>query len=318
MSEIDVCNGDADGLCALVQYRLAHPANSALVTGLKREIELLCRVTAGKDDAIRVFDISMRRNRDALLALLNRGAQVTWFDHHDAGDIPDHPGLDVHIDPGADLCTSLIVDRYLEGRYRRWALVGAWGDNLLDIADALAAAAGLNASQTGRLRDLGTAINYNAYGETSADVHIEPAHLLPRMLAHADPLEFLESDPVGRELAALRAADLERAAGVSPVLDNERGAILLLPDEPWSRRVTGTLANQLAQASPGRAHAVLRQRQAGSWLVSVRAPMSAPAGADRLCRQFGGTGRARAAGIDRLAGAELTRFSAAFDSMRWG
>ena len=41
MSHWDVFNGDADGLCALQQLRLARPRESRLVTGLKREIALL-------------------------------------------------------------------------------------------------------------------------------------------------------------------------------------------------------------------------------------------------------------------------------------
>lgn len=39
MSDVDVFNGDADGLCALHQWRLAHPATNALVTGVKRDIK---------------------------------------------------------------------------------------------------------------------------------------------------------------------------------------------------------------------------------------------------------------------------------------
>ena len=42
----DVFNGDADGLCALHQLRLAEPADSELVTGPKRDISLLKRVNA--------------------------------------------------------------------------------------------------------------------------------------------------------------------------------------------------------------------------------------------------------------------------------
>mgnify|MGYP007000196212 len=42
----DVFNGDADGICALLQLRLAQPKNSQLVTGIKRDIELLDRVEA--------------------------------------------------------------------------------------------------------------------------------------------------------------------------------------------------------------------------------------------------------------------------------
>ena len=43
----DVFNGDADGLCALHQLRLANPALAELVTGVKRDIKLLDRVKAG-------------------------------------------------------------------------------------------------------------------------------------------------------------------------------------------------------------------------------------------------------------------------------
>ena len=54
MHLIDVFNGDADGLCALHQLRLAEPADSELVTGPKRDISLLKRVKAGAGDRITV------------------------------------------------------------------------------------------------------------------------------------------------------------------------------------------------------------------------------------------------------------------------
>lgn len=38
---IDVFNGDADGICALIQLRLANPVESQLITGVKRDIALL-------------------------------------------------------------------------------------------------------------------------------------------------------------------------------------------------------------------------------------------------------------------------------------
>ena len=46
MQRIDVFNGDADGICALHQLRLAEPAESVLVTGPKRDIALVERVAA--------------------------------------------------------------------------------------------------------------------------------------------------------------------------------------------------------------------------------------------------------------------------------
>ena len=57
----DVFNGDADGLCALLQLRLAEPIESTLITGVKRDIELLKRVTVHKNDVITVLDISLKK-----------------------------------------------------------------------------------------------------------------------------------------------------------------------------------------------------------------------------------------------------------------
>ena len=129
MACYDVFNGDADGLCALQQLRLADPRDSVLVTGVKRDIALLDRVAAGEGDEVVALDISLDKNRDALLGLLERGVRVRYFDHHYPGEIPEHPGLDSHIETLPDKGTSLLVDDYLGGRYRAWAVVGTFGDN---------------------------------------------------------------------------------------------------------------------------------------------------------------------------------------------
>ena len=70
MTRYDVFNGDADGLCALHQLRLAQPAEARLVTGMKRDIALLKQVPAQAGDEVTVLDISIERNRLALEALL--------------------------------------------------------------------------------------------------------------------------------------------------------------------------------------------------------------------------------------------------------
>src|SRR5450755_1583072 len=88
MRYIDVFNGDADGICALQQLRLADPVDSTLVTGLKRDIALLDPVRAGDGDLVTVLDVSLDRNRAALERLLEAGAVVHYFDHHFAGDTP--------------------------------------------------------------------------------------------------------------------------------------------------------------------------------------------------------------------------------------
>ncbi|MBL6808331.1 MAG: hypothetical protein ISQ55_04600, partial [Pseudomonadales bacterium] len=77
MARYDVFNGDADGICALLQLRLAEPADSALVTGVKRDINLLRQVEPAAGDQITVLDVSMDTNKAALEDCLAAGAQVT-------------------------------------------------------------------------------------------------------------------------------------------------------------------------------------------------------------------------------------------------
>lgn len=313
----DVCNGDADGLCAVLQWRLAHPQPATLVTGLKREIELLERVDAGAGDEVLVCDVSMQRNAAALQRLLQRGALVRYFDHHATGPIPAHPGLQAVVDTSPSLCTSLLMDRHLGGRHRRWALVGAYGDNLRAVAQALADAMGLTSEQNARLRTLGEAINYNAYGECEADVHIAPARLYAFLARHVDPLQAWEHEPVCRELDVRRQADLELARALAPHWQGRAGRVYLLPDAAWARRVSGCLANELASERPELAHAVATPRPSGGLRVSVRAPVASPFGAQQLCSRFGGSGRAGAGGIDALPLQVLERFVAEFSAARW-
>ncbi|WP_341917125.1 hypothetical protein [Polaromonas sp. YR568] len=316
--QIDVCNGDADGLCALLQWRLQQPASAVLVTGLKRDIALLERVQAGPGDEVLVCDVSLQRNRAALLRLLAAGARVRYFDHHAPSDVPDHPNLETHIDLDSQTCTSLLMDRYLGGAHRSWALVGAYGDNLTGVADALAAQTGMTIQDRERLRMLGEAINYNAYGEEESDVFITPTRLYETLLRYRDPLELLQHEPIAQQLDGRRREDLRRAADLPPHCQNDRARAILLPDAGWSRRVIGCLANELARAEPGRAHAVLKAVHGDGYVVSVRAPLVAAGGARELCRRFGGAGRAGAAGIDHLPAQELDRFLEAFGATRWG
>jgi hypothetical protein len=307
----DVFNGDADGICALHQLRLAEPRPSVLVTGTKREIALLERVEAQAGDAVTVLDISLARNAGALQRLLAGGATCRYFDHHFAGAVPAHPNLKTFIDTAPDTCTSLIVDRYLDGRQRRWAVVAAFGDNLAAAARSAAAALALDEAQLALLQELGESINYNAYGESVDDLNYPPAELYQTLSRYADPFQFISDEPVFDVLRAGRADDLWRAGELKPALETARGALYVLPDAAWSRRVSGVFANRLAQQHPQHAHAVLTARP-GGFVVSVRAPLAAPRGADELCRQFaGGGGRQGAAGIDLLPESELDRFVAA-------
>jgi hypothetical protein len=311
-------NGDADGLCALQQLRLAGPraaaAEATLVTGVKRDIALLDRVTATTGDECTVLDVSLDVNRAALLALLEAGVQVRYFDHHFAGEIPAHAGLEAHIDLNPKVCTSLLVDRYLEGRLRRWAIVGAYGDSLTEEADALAATAVLAPDEAQRLKALGIAINYNAYGETIADLHVPPVELAAEMLTFVDPIAFADHSAACRRLADGMRDDMELANRLRPAREAPGALVFMLPDAAWARRASGTLANDKAKAHSGSAVAIVSPKTDGGFLVSVRVPKEFSVSAEAFCRRFPtGGGRRTAAGINHLPSEELENFATAFE-----
>lgn len=313
MAHFDVFNGDADGLCALHQLRLAGPREATLITGTKHDIALVERADARPGDTMTVLDLSFDTNRDALEPLLAQGIEVEYFDHHYAGDVPPYTNLRAYIDTTANVCTSVLVDRHLGGRFRRWAVAAAWGDNLSETALALARSLDLSDDETQRLRDLGESMNYNAYGDSVEDLLIEPVALYAAIRPHADPLDFIDAAPVVHQLTECRRTDLERAKNITPLAALRWGSVHVLPDEPWARRVRGLFANELANEEPACAHAVLSTRPGGGYTVSVRAPRDRPIGADRLCRNFpGGNGRVGAAGIDHLTPDRLNAFVDAF------
>jgi len=314
MTQFDVFNGDADGLCALHQLRLETPLESVLVTGVKRDIALLQRVPAQRGDAVTALDISAATNHDALVALLDLGVAVQYFDHHYAGDLPRHPGLTANIDPSPGVCTAMLVDRYLGGKRRIWAIVAAFGDNLPDAARELAQALALSDERLAELRELGEDLAYNAYGEKISDLVIPPAALYEVMHRYVDPFQFLRTEPVIARLGKARRDDLSMASEVDPELAFENATIYVLPDAAWSRRVSGVFSNHLANRFPDLAHAVLTPNAQGGYTVSVRAPAAVRTGADALCRQFTtGGGRAEAAGINHLPREALPEFARHFE-----
>lgn len=311
----DAFNGDADGICALHQWRLAQPAASTLITGVKRDIGLLKNIDADAGDEILALDIAVEKNAAALAGLLEKGVKVRWFDHHNPGELPVHPLFEASIDTAADVCTSLLVDRHLGGRHRIWAVTAAFGDNLHDAARRAAEPLGLDAGQLDQLRALGECLNYNGYGDSLEDLHFHPADLYRAVSAHADPFDFMREAPEFKTLSQGYAADMALAAAALPAEARASGAVYILPDAAWARRVSGVYANDLATAHPERAHALLTRSPKGHYVVSVRAPLSNKQGADELCKRFDtGGGRKAAAGINVLPEARIADFIAAFFS----
>ena len=314
MRYYDVFNGDADGICALHQLRMADPLDSTIVTGLKRDIALLQSVPAREGDVVTVLDISLDRNRAALQSLLDRGVFVHYFDHHYSGDIPQNPLLRLMLDDSGRTCTSALVNRYLGGRFAVWAAVGAFGDSFDEAALEIARPLRLDDGRLALLRELGQSLNYSAYGESDADVLVPPASLYRIVSHYADPFELIEREALVNTLARDRIVDIERAFALAPLHATDAGDVWLLANDAWARRVNGTFANRLALLEPHRAHAVLTPKTGGGYLVSVRTGDKRGRSAVDFCRAFGGGGRATAAGIDRLEAHQLESFIAAFDA----
>ena len=310
MTHYDVFNGDADGICALTQLRNADPRESTLITGVKRDINLLKQINGQPGDTVTALDISMDKNKEALLALLEAGVEVFYCDHHFAGDIPESAGLTPLINTEPDVCTSILINGQLQGAFLEWAVVGAFGDNLYKSAEALAKPLSLSAERLETLKNLGTYINYNGYGSNLEDLHFAPAELYKLVSPYASPFDFMEGSREDFEkLENGYRDDMAAAESVQPERAEASTAVFILPNEPWARRVSGVYSNDLANASPDRGHAVLTEKANGNYLISVRAPLNNKTGADELCMRFPtGGGRKAAAGVNDLPADMLNDF----------
>ena len=310
MKNIDVFNGDADGICALLQLRQIHDVDSTLVTGIKRDIKLLEKVHAEPGDKLTVLDISLDKNRAELLRNLQQGAEVFYVDHHFCGDIPDDDKLTSLIDTDANICTSLLINQYLENQKYLWAITGAFGDNLKVSAQNLAHQYGLSEAEIIHLDHLGVYINYNGYGAGIDDLHFSPDELYRQILPYQTPFEFMQDkQSVFSQLEAAYHEDNAFVADLNAEYQTEKVAVFILPNETWARRISGIFSNDLVNQYPHRAHAVLTYNKQGGFLISVRAPLNNKTGADELCRQFpGGGGRKAAAGINHLEKSDLDVF----------
>lgn len=314
MTNYDIFNGDADGICALLQLRLAEPRDAQLVTGVKRDINLLSQVQAEQGDRLTVLDISLDKNRDDLRRVLKAGAEVFYVDHHFAGEVPASASLKSMINEAPDVCTSLLINHYLRGAQVAWGIVGTYGDNLKQSAEGMAKNTDINAQQLQQLENLGIYINYNGYGSDIAELHFYPAELYQLASQYADPLDFIvDGAQHFEQLETGYQQDLSAAQAVEPLIATDAIALFELPDAPWARRVSGVYSNDLANQNPDRGHGVLTAKANGNYLVSVRAPLNNKRGAATLCRQFAtGGGREAAAGINDLPADMLASFIDAF------
>ena len=319
MENIDIFNGDADGICALLQLHLAQPEklNNQLITGIKRDINLLRKIPADTPALhITVLDISLDKNRLELQQLLDRGFSIFYADHHFAGDFPEHPNLQRHIDTKPDTCTSLIINEVLNQAFYLWAICGAYGDNMNHQAEQLCAQYHISDKNSKKLKKLGIYINYNAYGASINDLHYAPDELFKKLLNYSSPIDFInDSFSEFSHLQDGYQQDMTLARQTKATIQTQQIALYILDDAPWARRVNGVWGNELANQFPQRAHAVLTHSNQQNYAISVRAPLHQRSGADELCQQFpSGGGRKAAAGINQLPKTQLDKFIQAFEA----
>ena len=312
---VDVFNGDADGILALHQFRLANPDNTELITGVKRDVKLIKQLREKSDVQIKVFDISLESNEDQVQHLLNKNCQFLWFDHHRRGSLKDNTQLETHIDLSPTCCTSILVDQYLDGAHHLWAIAAAFGDNLRAIAEKLCEAANLSDAEITILREIGETLNYNGYGEAREDLNIWPADLYLDLKNFSNPFDYAKKSSFFSKIKLQKIED-ERVLGKSEKLyESKVGNVTLLPEGPSSKRMSGIFSNDLVHSEPELAHAILTHLDNHTgYRISIRAPLKKLEHADTLAKRFPtGGGRAGAAGINELSKDQLVEFYDAFE-----
>ncbi|MEZ8289730.1 DHH family phosphoesterase [Vibrio sp. 10N.237.312.B06] len=321
----DVFNGDADGIIALLQLRLSEPRKSVLVTGVKRDIKLVSQVasqiidpgTPNDVSSVTVLDVSMEKNLPALHSLLDANIDVFYCDHHRTGDVPTSEHLDTLIDTSAESCTSLLINRKLNGAHVAWAIAAAFGDNLKVVAAQLADENGFEQSQIEFLEELGTLVNYNGYGTSLSDLHFTPVELYQNLYQYPNPFDLMDDkDSVFYRLRAAYQNDRQQLSNLAPAYESVFARVFELPGETWARRISGVFGNEIVNQDPNRAQAVLTKNQDGeSYTVSLRAPLSNRTGADEICSSFvTGGGRKAAAGINQLSELDRGNFISLLDA----
>ena len=266
-------NGDADGICSMVQWGLVHGIEGNRVTGVKRDIMLLDRISPNSGDEVIVMDISHARNEKRASEISSSGIAITWFDHHLAGDLGNE--IQSFIDTSPNVCTAKLVEKFLNIP-SDWSEVALHGDGLS------------RHSVKPELKELGELLNYNGYGGSLDDLHFHPDDLMLKCLHSKSPEEFMKTETF-RILKNGFTKDIENCESIGKI-----DGIFLLPNLPWARRAVGVFAHRVFEKLGGTQ--VIAIDMGEHLQVSIRGD----SGIGELCAKFGGGGRQTAGGIDSL------------------
>ena len=315
MTNYDVFNGDTDGIFAWHQLRLAYPRDAKIVTGVKRDVNLASKVDAEEGDLVTIMDVSHAKNRKDVQRILDSGAIVEYFDHHDPKELIDHPKITYHINTEPNISTGLIVNSHVNGQNHLWSIATAFGDNHFDLAMKMAETAGLNDEEILILKQIGLVVNYNSYGQTVEDLFYSPEEIAQAAKAcGSDVFKFLEQGDIFSTLSENFNADMSSAACQEPFAIMENGIIYSLPNEAWTHRIMGSFSNHLVYTNKNLACAIAVLNSDGTYRISVRSSINHPYGAGKLCSLFaGGGGREKAGGITNLPDSEMVNFKTEFE-----
>jgi hypothetical protein len=304
-----IFNGDADGLISQHLLFLSGIKPGLRITGVKRDIALMAKLPADYPGDVHVLDLGFKSNASAALAYLAQArGKLTWYDHHESGDLPSSPLFTSHIHPTRGQCTGLIVNSVLNHAYDSWAAAAAFGDNVTASADAVLTRTDLAGGAREDLRNLGELLNYNAYGEIE-DALFAPLDIATALEGFSDPLAFFQKSGIFAPLAAQLKQDATESDHLSPWKTQAQAQVYRVPNLPWARRYGATWMNRLIRLHPDIGLAIFQEKADGNYLVSLRAPQqgdktiwSAATFAERFPT---GGGRVQAAGINSLPANQL-------------
>ena len=316
MTNYDVFNGDTDGIFAWHQLRLAYPRDAKIVTGVKRDVNLASKIEVEEGDLVTIMDVSHAKNRKDVQRILNSGAIVEYFDHHDPKELIEHPNITYHINTEPNISTGLIVNSHVNGENCLWSIATAFGDNHIDLATKMATNEGLNDEEILVLKQIGLVVNYNSYGQTVEDLFYTPEEIAQAAKACGpDIFKFLEQEDIFSTLLKNFNADMKSAACQEPFAIRENGGSYTLPNEAWTHRIMGSFSNNLVSTNKDLACAIAVLNSDGTYRISVRSSINNPHGAGNLCGKFGGGGREKAGGINNLPDSEMVNFKAEFEKV---